>query len=84
MMVSFFIPRYSYFGNLMIVFGYRMKYFVCSFLCQLDSLEHSLLYKLNLPYLIERILAFFICVNWLQPMLHQLGIPRGIYRGCTN
>ena len=26
---------------------------------------------------------FFICVYWLQPVFHQLGIPRGIYRGCT-
>jgi hypothetical protein len=23
---------------------------------------------------------FFICVNWLQPVLHQLGMPRGIYK----
>jgi hypothetical protein len=27
---------------------------------------------------------FIICLYRLQPMLHQLGIPRGIYRGCTN
>jgi len=26
----------------------------------------------------------FICVYWLQPVFHQHGIPRGIYRGYTN
>jgi hypothetical protein len=43
-----------------------MKYRVCSFLCQLESLEHSLLYKLNLPYLIERVLAFYETQNFVS------------------
>jgi len=28
-------------------------------------------------------LFFLICVYWLQPVLHHLGIPRDIYRSCT-
>jgi len=28
--------------------------------------------------------GFFICIYWLQPVLHHLGIPRDIYRGCYN
>jgi len=27
---------------------------------------------------------FLICVYWLQPVLHHLGISRDIYRGCYN
>jgi len=33
----------------------------------------------------ERLIGdFFICVFWLQRVLHHLGIPRDIYRGCYN
>ena len=27
---------------------------------------------------------FFICIYQLQPLLHHLGIPQDIYRGCCN
>jgi len=26
---------------------------------------------------------FFVCFYWFQPVLHHLGIPWDIYRGCT-
>jgi hypothetical protein len=60
-----------------------LNYHVCSVLrsCAPASSESAPLLRIGLLFV--EVFFLFICINLLQAVLHQIGIPGDIYRGCT-